>query len=78
MIRENIEMVIIRLDIKTKKEITLSDIRKQNSPIFTLELLLSNELVNMPQIENKLFLTRRLSRHRKRVNNMRNERYLDN
>ena len=38
-------MVITRLKIKTGKEITLDDMRQQDSPIFALELLPPNRLV---------------------------------
>ena len=45
MVWENIKMVITRLKIKTGKEITLNDMRQQDSAIFALELLLPNRLV---------------------------------
>ena len=74
----NIKMMITRLEIKTEKEIALVDIRQQDSPIFVLKLSLPNRSVDMAQIENKPFLARRLYGHRKRVNNMRDKRHLNN
>ena len=40
----NIKVMITKLEIKTEKEIALVDIRQQDSPIFSLELLLPNRL----------------------------------
>lgn len=75
---KNIKMVITRLTIKTEEEITLVDVWQQDSPILTLELLLLNSLVDMPQIDNKPFLAWRLHRHRDGAHNMWDKRHLNN